>query len=189
MADERADRRTTRDDGHMARKNEQSTATVENGGLRIIVDDLTGPEIAALLTEHLADMAAHSPQESVHARPLSALRDPAITVWTGWDEQHTLAGCIALQHHTREHAEIKSMRTAATHRRRGIATLLLRHLLTEAAARGYRRLSLETGSPDFFEPARRLYAAHGFDYCAPFGDYRPDPYSVFMTRALPRDDM
>lgn len=151
--------------------------------LRIAVDDLSGPEIAALLTEHLSDMAAHSPVESMHALDLDALRRPQITFWSGWDGD-TLAGCAALKELDETHAEIKSMRTAATHKRRGIASILLRHLLTEATARGYRRMSLETGSPDFFIPAQKLYTAHGFEFCEPFGDYVLDPYSRFMTRTL-----
>jgi putative acetyltransferase len=113
----------------------------------------------------------------------SALRHPDITFWTGWDGAAP-AGCAALKHLDDGHAEIKSMRTVATHRGRGIASTLLRHLIAEATARRYRCLSLETGVQDFFRPAHRLYAAHGFGYCPPFGDYRPDPHSVFMTRAL-----
>ncbi|WP_280430620.1 GNAT family N-acetyltransferase [Nocardia brasiliensis] len=151
--------------------------------LRIAVDDLTGPEIAALLTEHLTDMAANSPAESMHALDLDALRRPEITFWSGWDGA-VFAGCAALKELDAEHAEIKSMRTAATHKRRGVASILLRHLLAEATARGYRRVSLETGTPEFFEPAQKLYAAHGFVSCPPFGEYRVDPYSTFMTRQL-----
>ncbi|MFF3223304.1 GNAT family N-acetyltransferase [Nocardia suismassiliense] len=159
------------------------TATGSMPGLRIVVDDLSGPEIAALLTEHLTDMAAHSPAESMHALDLNALRRPEITFWSGWDGD-TLAGCAALKQLDPEHAEIKSMRTAATHKRRGIASIMLRHLLAEATARGYRRVSLETGAPEFFVPAQKLYAAHGFEFCGPFGDYELDPFSVFMTRTL-----
>ncbi|WP_237748157.1 GNAT family N-acetyltransferase [Nocardia brasiliensis] len=159
------------------------SAQTSSLALRIVVDDLTGPEIAALLTEHLEDMAANSPAESMHALDLDALRRPEITFWTGWDGT-VLAGCAALKELDAEHAEIKSMRTAATHKRRGVASILLRHLLAEAAARGYRRVSLETGTPAFFAPAQQLYAAHGFVSCPPFGEYRVDPYSTFMTRSL-----
>ncbi|WP_238815445.1 GNAT family N-acetyltransferase [Nocardia brasiliensis] len=163
---------------------DQSVApTRDELALRIVVDDLTGPEIAALLTEHRADMAAHSPADSMHALDLDALRRPEVTFWSGWDGDR-LAGCAALVALDTAHAEIKSMRTAATHRRRGVASILLRHLLTEATARGYRRVSLETGTPEYFAPARRLYAAYGFEPCPPFGDYRLDPYSAFLTRTL-----
>lgn len=149
--------------------------------LRIVVDDLSGPAIAALLTDHVAELGTQSPAESMHALDLDALRRPEITVWSGWDG-NTLVGCAALKELDETHAEIKSMRTAATHERRGIASTLLRHLLAEAAVRGYRRVSLETGTQDFFVPAQKLYAAHGFEPCEPFGDYTLDPYSHYMTR-------
>ncbi len=151
--------------------------------MQIRIDDLKGPEIAALLQEHLADMHATSPRESVHALDLDGLRKPEITFWTVWDET-TLAGCGALKQIDAGHAEIKSMRVAQAFRRRGVAALLLEHVLGIAAARGYQRLSLETGSQTFFEPARQLYAKYGFVGCDPFAGYRPDPNSVFMTRRI-----
>ncbi|WP_170299052.1 GNAT family N-acetyltransferase [Pseudoxanthomonas sacheonensis] len=121
-----------------------------------------------------------APAESRHALDLAGLRDPAITFWSVWDGP-ALAGFGALKHMTESHAEIKSMRTATSHLRRGVASKMLRHLIQEATARGYSRLSLETGSMEFFEAARRLYATFGFAPCPPFGNYRPDPNSVFMT--------
>ena|SRR5438105_11187721 len=138
-------------------------------------DDARGPEIAALLQEHLRDMYRVSPPESVHALDLESLRQPNITMWTLWDAG-TLAGCGALKELGPQHGEIKSMRTAS-HRRKGVATQLLQHLLAEAKRRGYTRVSLETGAMDFFLPARTLYASFGFEYCPPFADYREDPHS------------
>lgn len=152
--------------------------------MTIVVDDLSGPEIRALLMEHLQAMKSQSPPESVHALDLDGLRRPDITVWTLWDAAELL-GCGALRELDLAHGEIKSMRTAATHRRRGVARRLLTHILQQAGVRGYRRVSLETGSQDSFEPARRLYAAFGFVECGPFGSYREDSNSVFMTRAMP----
>ncbi|MFC4728278.1 GNAT family N-acetyltransferase [Coralloluteibacterium thermophilus] len=149
----------------------------------IRIDPLTGPAIAALLQEHLDDMALHSPPESVHALDLERLRRPGITFWTAW-EDGALLGCAALRALDAEHAELKSMRTARAHLRRGVAAALLRHVMEEARRRGFRRLSLETGSPAAFLPARALYTRFGFVLCGPFGNYGPDPYSVFMTRAL-----
>jgi putative acetyltransferase len=146
-------------------------------------DDLRGPEIAVFLQEHLRDMHRVSPPESVHALDLESLRQPDITFWTIWDAG-TLAGCGALKELDPRHAEIKSMRTASSHRRQGVAKQLLQHLLAEAKRRGYTRVSLETGAMDFFLPARALYASCGFEYCPPFADYRDDPNSVFMTKAL-----
>ncbi len=146
-------------------------------------DDLRGPEVAALLTEHLADMAAVSPPESCHALNLDGLRRPEITFWSVW-EGPELLGCGALKELDAGHAEIKSMRTAQTHRGKGVGTLILQHLLSEAGRRGYRRLSLETGSMAFFEPAHRLYRRFGFETCEPFANYVEDPNSLFMTKVL-----
>jgi putative acetyltransferase len=146
-------------------------------------DDVRGPEIAALLQEHLRDMYRVSPPESVHALDLESLRQPDITFWTVWDAG-ILAGCGALKELDPQHAEIKSMRTASSHRRQGVATQLLEHMLAEAKQRGYTRLSLETGSMEFFRPARALYTSFGFEPCPPFADYIADPNSVFMTKEL-----
>jgi len=149
----------------------------------IRIDDLGGPEIAALLHEHLRDMHRVSPPESIHALDLESLRRPAITFWTIWDAG-ILAGCGAIKELDPQHAEIKSMRTASSHRRKGVAKQLLQHLLDVAKQRGYTRVSLETGSMDFFMPARALYASFGFENCPPFADYIEDPNSVFMTKQL-----
>lgn len=146
-------------------------------------DDPRHPAIAALLGEHLADMALHSPPESIHALDLDALRAPDVTFWSVWGGDELL-GCGALKALDPRHGEIKSMRTASAHRRRGVAAAMLSHIVDEARRRGYERLSLETGSADAFVPARSLYARHGFRDCAPFADYVEDPYSVFMTREL-----
>jgi putative acetyltransferase len=150
---------------------------------RIIVDDLSGPQIAALLAEHLAEMHAISPACSVHALDLDALRGPDITFWSAWDGADLL-GCGALKHLDVTHGEIKSMRTAANHTGRGVAALLLDHIITEARSRAYHRLSLETGAAPFFAPAQRLYTRHGFTPCAPFADYTDDPHSIYLTRTL-----
>jgi putative acetyltransferase len=146
-------------------------------------DDLSRPEIAELLKEHLASMFVHSPPESVHALPIEGLRSPDITFWSVW-ENGELLGCGALKELHPQHGEIKSMRTASAHLRKGVARAVVCHIMAEAKRRGYRRLSLETGSMAAFGPARRLYAACGFTYCEPFGDYANDPNSVFMTMEL-----
>jgi putative acetyltransferase len=151
--------------------------------LAIAVDDLTGPEIAAFLDEHLAHMRSLSPPESTHALDLDALRAPGVTFWTVRDGG-ALVGCGALKRLDGTHAELKSMRTSPARQRGGIGSALLTHIIGEARAAGLTRLSLETGSDEPFLPARRLYARFGFTECPPFGDYRPDPYSTFMTRTL-----
>jgi putative acetyltransferase len=151
--------------------------------MRIQIDDLTGPDIHALLEEHLAHMHELSPPESVHALDLSGLRGPDVTFWTVRDGP-LLLGCGALRQLTPTHGEVKSMRTPKGLRRKGAGRAVLQHIIGEARARGYRRLSLETGSQASFEPARALYRSFGFTPCDPFGDYREDPHSAFMTLAL-----
>jgi putative acetyltransferase len=151
--------------------------------MEIRVDDLRGPEIAALLEEHLRCMAAVSPRESCHALNLDGLRKPEVTFWTVWDGAE-LTGCGALKELDGQHGEVKSMRTSAGHLRKGVASLVLRKILSEARERGYRRLSLETGAMKYFEPAHELYRKFGFRECEPFGEYRPDPNSLFMTLGL-----
>jgi putative acetyltransferase len=151
--------------------------------MQIRQDDLRGPEIAELLSEHLRSLAEVSPPESRHALNLDELRKPDIRFWSVWIE-HELVGCGALKHLDDGHGEIKSMRTAKAHLRKGVASLLLERIVSEATHRTYRRLSLETGSMDYFEPARSLYRKFGFRIGPPFGGYRQDPNSVFMTREL-----
>ena len=151
--------------------------------LEIRIDDLRSHEIAQLLQEHLRGMARHSPAESMHALDIEALRRPEITFWSVWQDSE-LMGCGALKALDAGHGEIKSMRTASAHLRKGVAAALMRHLLEEATRRSYRRLSLETGAMAAFAPARNLYARFGFGPCGPFADYVEDPYSVFMTREL-----
>ncbi|MDS1270505.1 GNAT family N-acetyltransferase [Lipingzhangella sp. LS1_29] len=151
--------------------------------MRIVAGDPAQAQIAEFLEEHLREMRAVTPPESKHALDLDGLRGPGITFWSVWDDG-TVVGCGALKGLDPTHAEVKAMRTAPRRQRSGVATLLLTHILDEATRRGFTRLSLETGSAEFFRPARQLYAKFGFESCAPFADYRPDPNSVFMTRQL-----
>jgi len=151
--------------------------------MEIKIDDLSGSEIAEFLEEHIREMKSVSPPESKHALDLAGLRKPDITFWTVWDGSR-LIGCGAIKELDANHAEIKSMRTTASYRGKGIASMLLQHILNEAKLRGYRRISLETGSMPFFEPARNLYAKYGFKNCAPFSTYKEDPNSVFLAKDL-----
>lgn len=161
----------------------ESSTPVEAVDLDIRVDDLRGAAIIALLQEHLDEMHRISPPESVHALDLDGLRRPEITFWTAWTGGE-LAGCGAIKELSAEHGEVKSMRTVTSHKRRGVGAAVLRHILAEATGRGYRRLSLETGSQPQFLPARSLYHAFGFEPCGPFAQYVEDPNSVFMTKSL-----
>jgi putative acetyltransferase len=151
--------------------------------LRIELDDLTHPKVAELLQEHLDDMFATSPAESVHALDLENLRRPDIIFWTGWQQQNLL-GCGALKIHSSQEAEIKSMRTSRLHLRKGVARNMLEHIILYAKARNFKRLNLETGSQPFFQPAIALYKSYGFSFCEPFADYEKDPNSKFMTLVL-----
>ncbi|CAH0262074.1 putative N-acetyltransferase YsnE [Peribacillus sp. Bi96] len=151
--------------------------------MEIKIDDLTGSEVIELVREHLHGMTLHSPPESIHALNLEELRRPEITFWSVWDGE-VLVGCGALKELDGQHGEIKSMRTSSAHQKKGVAKQLLQYIVDEAKRRGYRRLSLETGSMDAFLPARKLYASFEFQYCKPFSDYKEDTNSVFMTKEL-----
>ena len=151
--------------------------------MHIETDDLTRPQVHALLQEHLDNMYELSSPEQVFALDLSKLRVPDITVWTVWDDQQLL-GCGALKELSPSHGEIKSMRTANRVRRTGAGRALLLHIIAAARERGYSVLSLETGSHPAFEPAHNLYRSHGFSVSGPFGTYLPDLHSVFMQLQL-----
>lgn len=151
--------------------------------MKIKADDLTDPQIHALLIEHLKNMHELSPPESVHALNLEKLRKPDITFWSAWDGT-LLLGCGALKELDLRQGEVKSMRTPSAHRRKGVGRAILEHLIEVARSRGYERLSLETGTAAAFNPAQRLYESYGFTYCGPFAGYSEDPHSLFMTLSL-----
>ena len=151
--------------------------------MRIEADDLTRSEVLDLLQEHLANMYELSPPEQVFALDVSKLRAPDITFWTVW-EKDVLLGCGALKELSATHGEIKSMRTPRALRRRGAGRAVLAHIVGEARQRGYETLSLETGSHPAFLAAQTLYRSFGFIHCGPFGSYRENPHSVFMSLRL-----
>jgi putative acetyltransferase len=146
-------------------------------------DDLSGAEVHTLIRNHLDGMHETSPPESVHALDLEDLRHPSITFWSAWVDGQ-LAGIAALKAIDAERGELKSMRVDDRHRGSGVGRALLRHIIAEARRRGMSSLWLETGSPEDFVPAQRLYESEGFRRCGPFEEYAEDPFSVFMTREL-----
>ena len=150
---------------------------------RIVEDDLTGPEVAALLALHLGEMHQWSPACKVHAMPLERLRQPDVTFYSAWDGA-TLAAVGALKHLGDGRGELKSMRAAPEYRGKGAGKAILEHLLAEARRRGYTWLGLETGRPEAFLPARTLYAGYGFVECEAFADYVSDEFSLCMSRPL-----
>ena len=151
--------------------------------MHVRTDDPRRDDVAALLLEHLSDMHATSPPESIHALDLEALTGAGITFVTARDGD-VLLGCGALKVLDPDHGEIKSMRTTSAARGRGVGAAVLTWLVEEGRSRGLRRISLETGTQEYFTAAHRLYERHGFVDCEPFADYRLDPHSRFMTIAL-----
>jgi putative acetyltransferase len=151
--------------------------------LRIEFDDLSRPQVLALLEEHLRNMYEITPPDFVFAFDASKLRAPDVTFWTAWSGE-SLVGCAALKELSPIEGEIKSMRTPAAQRRTGAGRALLNHIIDVARSRGYRVLYLETGCQPEFVPAHTLYASAGFSRCGPFGSYRENGNSVFMSLAL-----
>src|ERR1041385_6210110 len=151
--------------------------------LTIVSGGLDDPRVHALLEYHLRTARAQTAPGSAHALDLSGLKSPAVWFGSAWDGE-TLVGVGALKRLSADHGEIKSMRTAEDRRRTGVGEAMLQHIVDAAREMGMTRLSLETGSWDYFHPARELYRKHGFVECPPFGDYVEDPNSVFMTRAF-----
>ena len=149
----------------------------------IQVGKLRSKEVVSLLQEHHEDMLQHSPAESVHALDLSALEEPSISFWSLWINQE-LAGIGALKELDKEHGEIKSMRTSSKHLRKGVADMLLAHIIKQSKIRSYKTLSLETGTANAFLPAQKLYNKFGFEECKPFSNYIEDPYSLFMSKSI-----
>jgi putative acetyltransferase len=151
--------------------------------MRIIQDDLTDPRVVGLLQTHVTSARAQTAPGSAHALDLEGLKSSDISVWTIWEDE-TLVGVGALKRLSADHGEVKSMHTAQAMRGKGAGSAMLRHIIAAAKAAELARLSLETGSWEYFDPARRLYRKHGFVECAPFADYVLDPNSVFMSLEL-----
>jgi putative acetyltransferase len=152
--------------------------------VHVVEGGLDDPRVVSLLHAHLLRARAETAPGSAHALDLSGLRAPEVTFWSVW-EGNVVVGVGALKRLDAAHGEVKSMYTAAAARGRGVGAAMLREIMAAARARGMARLSLETGSWPYFAPARALYSRHGFEECPPFGEYRLDPNSVFMTLALP----
>lgn len=151
--------------------------------MRIVQGDLGDQRVVNLLRVHTTSARAETARGSAHALDLAALQSPDISFWTIWDDE-TLLGFGALKRLSADHGEIKSMHIAEALRRRGAGGAILRHIIAAARGRGMSRLSLETGSWDYFRPARELYRRHGFSECPPFAGYVPDRNSVFMSLDL-----
>jgi putative acetyltransferase len=151
--------------------------------INIIPGGLDDARVIAMLKFHFDTNISVTPPGSAHVFDVSRLKAPDISFWAAW-EGDTLMGTGALKRMGHENGEVKSMHTLVTARRSGVGRLMLLHIMDAAKAMGLKQLWLETGSFDFFAPARALYAKHGFVECAPFEGYKPDPNSTFMTREI-----
>jgi putative acetyltransferase len=151
--------------------------------MNIRLDDLSGADVQALLQDHLDQMESTAPPESRHALDLTGLKQPDVSFYALRIEDQ-LAGCGAIKQIDETHGELKSMKTASKYLRQGVGAQMLSFLIEEGKRTGLTRLSLETGSMSYFEPAHALYKKYGFVECPPFGDYQDDPMSFFMTLAL-----
>jgi putative acetyltransferase len=151
--------------------------------MRIESDDVSRSQVIALLEEHLRNMYELSPPDQVFAFEASKLRAPGISVWTAWNDE-TLLGCAALKELSPIQGEVKSMRTPARLRRCGAGRALLNHILQVSRERRYQELFLETGRHPAFAPAQTLYRSAGFKECGPFGSYKDNGNSVFMSLQL-----
>jgi putative acetyltransferase len=151
--------------------------------IRIVQGDFSDPRVTDLLRIHLTAARAQTAPGSAHALDVAELQSPEITFWAIWDDE-TLLGVGALKRLSADHGEVKSMHTAASVRRKGAGSAILRHIIEAARACGMSRLSLETGSWDYFRPARAFYQRHGFVACMAFAEYVADPNSVFMSLEL-----
>jgi putative acetyltransferase len=153
--------------------------------MRIIPGDCDDPRVVDLLRIHLTHCRAETAPGSAHALDLTGLRSPDVNFWAIWEDE-ALMGVGALKRLSPDHGEVKSMHTAQSARRKGVGRAMLCHIITWARNSGMSRLSLESGSREYFQPAHALYRSAGFVECSPFADYRPDPNSVFMSLDLRR---
>ncbi|ALO44121.1 GNAT family N-acetyltransferase [Pseudoalteromonas phenolica] len=161
----------------------QNTASLHFLPAKLRIGGLEERQVIKLLKEHIIDMYEHSPEECVHTLNINALQSKTIKFWSAWRGNEAV-GCVALKYLSPYHCEIKSMRTSSQARGTGVGSQLLNHVIEYAKLNGVKRLSLETGTMDFFAPARKLYRKKGFEPCGPFGDYEVDPHSCFMTLIL-----
>lgn len=155
--------------------------------MKIEAGELTDPRVLAMLAHHVTSARAQTAPGSAHALDLAGLKAADIAFFALWDDE-TLLAIGALKRLSPHEGEVKSMHTLAARRRSGAGSVMLRHLVETARRDGLHTVYLETGSWDYFQPARAFYLRHGFSECPPFGDYERDPNSVFMRLDLHRID-
>jgi putative acetyltransferase len=159
---------------------ENTTGIHPEHRVNIVIGGLDDHRVQALLANHVKAARAETAPGSAHALDVTALKSPDVTFWSAWKDD-TVVGVGALKRLSPTHGEIKSMHTADAQRRSGVGTAILHRIIDSAQNAGMTRLSLETGSWAYFNPARAFYQRHGFVECPPFGDYVEDANSIFMT--------
>jgi putative acetyltransferase len=147
------------------------------------IDDLSEPEVQALVAEHLAGMRGNSPPGHVYALAIEGLKKPEVTFWSAW-RQSVLCGCGALKELDSTSGEVKSMRTRPAFLRQGVGQAVLDEIVRAAQSRRYQQLYLETGTGDAFSAAHKLYLRNGFSWCGAFGDYEATDFNVFLVKHL-----
>ena len=148
--------------------------------MKSIEGNFNNSEVNELLLYHFKELRSVSPEGSTHVLDIPGLKDPSIKFWSIWEDSK-LVGCGAIKLFDQKHGEFKSIRVTNEFRKKGYGEKILKHLLIKAKSLNLRKLSIETGSGEFFKPARELFQKIGFKKCPPFAHYKEDPNSCYMN--------
>ena len=151
--------------------------------MKSIEGNFNKPEVNKLLISHFIELSSVSPVDRGHVLDIPGLKNPNIKFWSLW-ENDQLIGCGALKFLDKEHGELKSIRVADSFRRKGNGFKVINHLINEAKELNIKKISLETGTGNFFTPARKLFDKCGFKVCEPFAHYKKDPDACYMSLLL-----
>ena len=151
--------------------------------MKSIEGNFDNSEVLELLNKHFIELRSVSPEGSAHVLDIEGLKDQNIKFWSLW-ENNLLMGCGALKFLNKEHGEFKSIRVEDKFRKKDNGIKILKHLIFEAKKLNIKRISVETGTGDFFTPARKLFNKCGFKLCKPFAHYKEDPNSCYMTMLI-----
>ena len=151
--------------------------------MKSIEGNFDNSEVLELLNKHFIELRSVSPEGSAHVLDIEGLKDQNIKFWSLW-EDNLLMGCGALKFLNKEHGEFKSIRLVDSFRKKGNGIKILKHLIFEAKKLNIKKISVETGTGDFFAPARKLFNKCGFKLCKPFAHYKEDPNSCYMSMLI-----
>ena len=151
--------------------------------IKSVEGNFDNPEVNELLTKHFIELRAASPEGSAHVLDIPGLKIPSIKFWSLWKDKELL-GCGALKFLSEEHGEFKSIRINDNFRNRGNGIKIIEYLIEEAKKLGIKRISIETGAGEFFEPARKLFKKCNFEQCKPFAHYEEDRNSIYLTKLI-----